>query len=69
MQNFVQCRAVESEIELPQEFFEKTEKHCSLLSYIYANCITVIYNNIYFVHIFFCNCIRKKPRSDYLQNS
>ena len=56
MQNFVQFHAVESEIELPQEFWEN-EVAAPLMSYVYQNWIIVISNDTYFVHKFSHNFI------------
>ena len=62
MQNFVRFHALESEIELPQEFWEKRG---TLLSYMYRNRIIAFSNDTYFVYNFFSNFNQWKQRSAY----
>ena len=52
MQNFVQFQAMESAIQLLQEFWENRDSSASLLSYVHPNCIIVIPNHAYFVRNF-----------------
>ena len=46
----------------------KMEQQRSLPKYMYPNCITVISNDIYFVHKYLCNFIHQKLRSAYPKN-
>ena len=49
MQNFVRFHAIESEIELSQEFWEKRNSSAPTAQYV-PECIIVTSNDVYFVN-------------------